>query len=254
MHPGLPPVLFLLVLVPASTDPAFGQSDSLLLDPDEFTVQLVDHRDATAPITAYEPLNPALGGDSVRRCGTVPCSGWLEDRYADGSLLHRGSYAQGRLTAYSNFRSSGLLERSFELLENGAGELALYDGSGVLRSKVAYVRGDPFHIRDFYPNGQLRFEEIKHPSDPYSVLIDLFEHDGTPIRTTRVIDPVNATIEYKEYWANGRLRMEGCSRFDPRKFKPERVGEWRSYADSGMLISTTAYVEGKPQQVALVVR
>lgn len=254
MYPGLHPVWLVLMLVPASTNLAWGQADSLLLDPDEFTVQLVDHRDATAPITAYEAMNPALGGDSVRTCGAVPCSGWLEDRYADGALLHRGKYVHGRLITYSNFRSSGQLERAFESLENGASVQSLYDGNGVLRSKVTYMRGDAYHIRDFYPNGQLRFEEIRHPTDPYSVLIDLFEQDGTPIRTTRVIDPSNATIEYKEYWANGRLRTEGCSRFDPRKFKPERFGEWRSFADTGMLISTTSYVEGKPQQVALVVR
>lgn len=254
MSPGLLPVRVVLLLATASANPAWGQSDSLLLDPDELTVPVVEQRDGTAPITTYEVMNPALGGDSVRTCDAVPCSGWLEDRYADGALLHRGHYAQGRLTAYSNFRSGGQLERTFAVLETGAGELTLYDDNGVLRSKVIYIRGDAFHIRDFYPNGQLRFEEIKHPTDPYSVLIDLFEQDGTPIRTTRVIDPANAIIEYKEYWSNGRLRMEGCSRFDPRKFKPERIGEWRSFADSGILVSTTSYVEGKPQQVALVVR
>lgn len=242
------------MLATASTSPAWGQSDSLLLDPDEFTVPVVEQRDGTAPIITYEAMNPALGGDSVRNCGAAPCSGWLEDRYADGTLLHRGRYMEGRLVTYSNFRPSGQLERTFESLDNGTSVQALYDGDGVLRSKVTFMRGDAFHIRDFYPNGQLRFEEIKHPTDPYSVLIDLFEQDGTPIRTTRVIDPANAIIEYKEYWSNGRLRMEGCSRFDPRKFKPERIGEWRSFADSGILVSTTNYVEGKPQQVALVVR
>ena len=227
-----------------------AQMDTTLMVADEQFVRDETAADATDAIETYEPLNAALGGDSLRFCDGAPCTGWVEDHYPNGQLLHRGYYKDGQLLVYKNFHPAGKLEREFKVTSDTKCLLRTYHDNGQVRSEVNYVKGDALHYTDHYPNGQLRYEEQKHPEDPYYIVMDLFAADGKPISTLHITDKRKVIFEQKEYWPNGVVRSAGRSQFNPRRFDSQRIGEWIYYTEQGAVDSTERYIDGKVSETA----
>ncbi|MBK9759352.1 MAG: hypothetical protein IPO90_05100 [Flavobacteriales bacterium] len=229
-----------------------AQGDTTLMVADEQYVHDETAADGTDAIETYEPLNAALGGDSVRFCDGSPCTGWVEDHYPNGQLLHRGYYKDGQLLVYKNYHVAGKLEREFKVTSDTKCLLRTYHDNGNVRSEVDYVSGDALHYTDHYPNGQLRYEEQKHPEDPYYTMMDLFAEDGKPISTLHIIDKRKVIFEQKEYWPSGVVRIAGRSQFNPRRFDSQRIGEWTYYTEQGIVDSTERYIDGKVSETAQV--
>ncbi len=228
---------------------ASGQADTLLLAHDEHAVGTQWLEDRTAAVNGYEPLNGALGGDSVRLCNGYACVGWVEDRYPDGVLKHRGYYNDGQLIIYKNYHPDGTLEREFRSIDNLRCVLRTYHGNGTLRSETKYFQGRPIAYADHYPNGQLRYQEERHKTEPYYLRMDLYAADGKPISLLQLVDRKHVVFEQREYHPNGLLRETGRARYDPGRGDSRRVGTWIHYDPNGRPVREERYVDGRVQEV-----
>ncbi|MBK7944418.1 MAG: hypothetical protein IPJ85_03480 [Flavobacteriales bacterium] len=118
-----------------------AQPDTLLLAFDEH-YSLGDPGDDPLPeLNAFERFNPHTGGDSLRTCGSFPCNGWIEDRYLNGQLKHKGYYHEGRLVSYKNFHTNGNVEREFKEVDAIRSILRTWHPNGNLRSETRFADG-----------------------------------------------------------------------------------------------------------------
>ncbi len=240
------PILALCLTVLASAR-LMAQTDAEILAHDELVSLPGEEPDA--PVDPYEDLVRAAGGDSVRRCQGYACNGWVEDRHPGGQLLHRGYYQDGQLITYRNFFPDGTVEREFKVLDNVKSQLRTYHANEQLRSETRYFNGDPLIHEEHYANGQLRYAEEKHRTEPYYIRMDLYRPDGKPISTLRLVDKRTATLEQAEYWPDGQVRCKGLVRYDPNRMDSERVGEWSYFDNVGQARFVEAYVDGKVHEL-----
>ncbi|MBK7555830.1 MAG: hypothetical protein IPO17_05505 [Flavobacteriales bacterium] len=234
----------LLVLGIVLMSQAQAQGDSLMLADDLGTFSTLPEDDSQI-ISDYERLNRSLGHDSIRYCQGYACSGWVEDKYADGTLKHRGYYQDGQLLVYKNFHSNGAVEREFRTVDNFRGQLTTFHPNGAIRTEIKYFKGESLEWTDHYANGQVRYEEEKHKSEPWYLKMNLYQADGKPISTLMVVDKKKGEVEQKEYWPNGNLRISGRARFDANRRDCVRVGTWTSYGSNGKPVSEDRYLDGK---------
>ena len=249
-----------------------AQSDAVLVDDDEGALATMAFIGADELPDPYAPLNAALGGDSIRYAKGIPCAGWVEDHYPDGTIMHRGYYGEGRLLVYRNYHPNGLLEREFKAQSSTRCSMRTWHPNGVLRSETAFVQGAALTFTEHYTNGAVRYTEEKHPSLPYYKVMDLFAPDGKPISTLHVVDKKassaapspkpamvergkasaakNVVFEQREYWPNGQLRASGRSQFNPHRYDSQRIGAWTYFDEAGKPVMEERYVDGKVHETA----
>lgn len=227
----------------------YAQPDTLVLHADEHYVLGDLCEDPSPDLNAYEDLNKALGGDSVRTCAGHPCIGWVEDKYPDGSLKHRGYYDAGKLTVYRNYHPNGTLERDFKPLDAVKSLLRTYHANGQLRSEARFADGVSITYEDHYVNGVLRYAEERHRTEPYYVRMDLFAADGKPISLLQLVDKKKIEFEQKEYHPGGALKCQGRARYDPSRMDTQRIGTWTYYDAGGVVAREEDYQEGKVAMV-----
>jgi antitoxin component YwqK of YwqJK toxin-antitoxin module len=229
-----------------------AQSDSLWLEADEFSASADAMPDPAAPMEQYDPLNAALGGDSVRQCNGFACSGWVEDHYPNGQLKHRGYYKDGQLVVFKNYLETGQLEREFEVVNNLRCMLRTYHDNGSVRTETKYTKGVALAYVLYYPNGQVRYTEEKHPKEPYYLVMDLFAQDGKPISELHLVDKKKVVFEQSEYWPGGVLKYRGKSQFNPQRFDTQRIGQWTRFDRAGKAVAQDNYVDGKVHGTVLL--
>jgi antitoxin component YwqK of YwqJK toxin-antitoxin module len=220
--------------------------DLPLLASDAF--DLTDGSSGDLVIDDYERLNGVLGGDSLRLCHGVPCTGWVEDRYAEGGLKHRGYYDRGRLTVYKNYHPNGAMEREFRSIDVRKSILRTFHADSSPRSLARYVDGVAVEYQDHYANGRLRYHEEKHRTEPYYLRMDLYAPNGDPISLLRIVDKKRLEFEVKEYHPGGVVREEGRAQYNRSRMDTQRIGTWRSYAVDGTLLREEDLVDGRVQQ------
>ncbi len=241
--------LGLLALSVSVPEWAFGQEDQGLLNTDEHYVMGDAGEDPSPELHAYEGLNRALGGDSVRYCSGHPCIGWVEDHYPDGTLKHRGNYDAGQLLIYKNYHPTGSLEREFRSIDAMKSVLRTYHPNGNLRSETRYVDGVVTNYQDNYVNGQLRYAEERDRKESFFVRMDLFAANGTPVSLFQLVDRKQLEFELKEFHPSGALRSTGRARYDRSRMDTQRVGVWRHYDAAGALVKEEHYTDGKVASV-----
>jgi antitoxin component YwqK of YwqJK toxin-antitoxin module len=190
-----------------------------------------------------------LGADSVRYCAGQPCSGRVEDRYVNGSLMHSGTYVDGMLVFYKNYHANGALEREFREIDAIKSIMRTYHANGNLRSEVRYAEGVSYQYEDHYANGALRYVEERHRSEPYYLRMDLFASNGDPISLLKLVDRKQVEFELKEYYPGGKLNSEGRARYNEQRMDTQRVGTWRYFDKEGRLLREEDYVDGKVHAV-----
>lgn len=233
-----------------SLHPVSAQTDPVLMDEDGiglFAAPVIGSEELPDP---YAPLNAALGGDSTRLCKGMACAGWVEDRYPDGTLRHRGYYGDGRLITYRNFFTDGRVEREFKVQDVTRCSMRTFYEDGTLRSETHYVEGVSRTFTEHYPDGKVRYTEERHPSLPCYKVMDLFAPDGKPISTLQLIDKKKVIFEQREYWPNGQLRASGRSQFNPHRYDSQRIGSWTYYDTAGTPLKEERYIEGKVHETA----
>lgn len=226
-----------------------AQPDLLVLTPDQHSIEVTEESDPYPELHGYDRFNPQAGGDSTRLCATGPCSGWVEDKYADGTLKHRGMYADGALVVYRNYYPNGVLEREFKQQDAVKSVMRTYHSNANLRSEARYADGQAFEYRDHYADGSVRYVEERHRKEPYYLRMDLYAPTGEPVSLLRLVDRKRVEFELKEYFPDGLLRSEGRARYDPRRMDTQRIGTWRHYDASGTLLREEDHVDGKVHTV-----
>ncbi len=241
---GRRPLPLLCVLFPFMV-PATAQTSPDLAA----MVPAVGEREGSADedngLAVYDRFLAMIGGDSVRTCNGYPCIGWVEDRWPEGALKHRGYYDNGHLILFKNYFRSGALERAFKRLDDRKCVLKSFHGNGRLRSEALYVDGASLEYADYYPSGQMRYREEKDRSEPYYTVMDLFAENGTPLSTLHLVDKKHMIFEQHEYHANGQVHVSGRAQYDPGSMDSKRIGTWSTFGEDGKLIQEEKYVEGK---------
>jgi antitoxin component YwqK of YwqJK toxin-antitoxin module len=228
---------------------SYGQTEPTLLPTDEHFVLGDVGEDPDPQMNAYDAMNKALGGDSVRSCAGHPCLGWVEDHHPDGSLKHRGFYDAGQLTHYKNYWPDGTMEREFRSVDAVRSILRTYHSNGQLRSEARYVKGTSVQYEDHYLDGKLRYAEERHRTEPYFLRMDLYAADGNPISTLQLVDKKKVEFLHKEFHPGGALRSEGRARYDPSRMDTQRTGTWTYYDKAGTVVKHEDYQDGRVASV-----
>lgn len=242
--------VLLVPLLLAFGPTAIAQPDTMMLEPDTFSVALTEATDEGTVIDAYDVFNTTLGGDSVRQCNGMGCTGWVEDHYPDGRLKHRGYYEGGRLLVFKNYHPNGQLEREFKAKDMTHSVLNTFHLSGTPRTETQFTGGRALAYTEHYADGRIRYQEERHKSEPYYLLMDLYAPNGTPISTLHLVDKKHVVFEQKEYWPNGSVRSAGQAQYDPHRYDTRRIGSWVYYDESGKPEREERYLDGKVHEVA----
>jgi len=239
---------YLTLALIATTFFAFSQEELAVMDPDPHYVKPESLIDPVYGIVVYEKLNSQLGGDSTRHCKGYACTGWVEDRYENGDLMHKGYYSDGQLVMYKNYYPNGELEREFKMVDNLKCQTKLYYPNGEMKSYVKYHRGDPFIWQDFYENGQIQYDEELNKQTGTYVLSNTYAANGIPISTLELENKKRMEFSHKEFHVNGQVKLEGKTRYISSIMDHRRVGIWKHYNLDGVLTKEDTYVNGKVQK------
>lgn len=211
----------------------------------QLTFKAVDVYDSTYGIVRYEKLNYQTGGDSLRYVNGVKASGWIDDFYQSGKVLHHGYYVDGKLKLYSNYYENGQLERLFKNKDDYHCIMKIYYQDGKLKCEVQYDEGNPRMWKDFYPNGNLEYiEEYNKGFDYYVLKKSLFENGNTK-EILEVVNSKKKIFSQKYYYENGQLKESGELIFNTYSLDYMRQGKWLYFDETGKLTAENEYNGGQ---------
>ena len=229
----------------AATMPVSAQSDTMMLAQDEHYI-IGDAGDDPLPeLNRYDSFNAVVGGDSVRHCGAFPCTGWVEDQYPNGQIMHRGYYDSGRLTVYKNYHPNGQVERDFKSVDATQSTLRAWHANGQARSETRYRDGVVVYYEDHYLNGQLRYIEQRHKEHMCFLRLELYGGNGKPISVLKMVDKGKLEMEQHEFHPDGSLKSHGRARYDRNSMETIRFGTWVYLNPDGSTAREEDYVNGK---------
>lgn len=208
-------------------------------------------RDDTIPdfvgITKYDAFCPILEGDSVRFCGKGPCTGWVKDYYpGTEKLIHEGGYEYGRIaSSFTNYFLSGKIERSFVKKANGNYySLQVFDSLGYSITNLEYNKTIIIKRQDYGRDGKIELDEIYDKKGKYFLSQKYYYPGGIPFSELILADSRRNIYTYKEYFMNGKLKLEGQKVRNPEVNDYFNHGKWLIYDDSGKLIREDTYLKG----------
>lgn len=228
---------------------AVAQPDTLLLAADEHYIMGDAGTDPSPELERYNRFNPAVGGDSTRRCDGLPCTGWIEDRYPHGQLKHRGYYDNGQLVLYRNYHPNGQMERDFKRLDDVRGTERTWHANGQPRSTARYVDGQVQHYQDHYVNGAVRYVEERERNAGCYTRMELFDAQGLPISSMKQINKGKGLLELSEYHPGGALKSRGHACCDRGSLETMRIGTWVYFDAAGNKVREEDYIDGKVHAV-----
>lgn len=200
-------------------------------------------------ITMYEKLNFLIGGDSVRNDKRgYAAQGWIQDIYESGSVIHKGYYEDGHLKIYKNFYENGVVERAFKVVDFKKSNEQVFYPDGKLKADINFYDGGTLMETDYYPNGQIEYIEENSKSMEYLVQRKSYAQDGKPQELFELIDPKKKIYSKKEYYENGTLKSEGTMKYNPAVIDYQKDGIWKSYDESGKLVSTETWQNGEEKK------
>jgi len=196
-------------------------------------------------ITMYARLNERLNGDSVRQCKLGKCSGYVNDFYDSGELLHRGYYEKGRLVMYKNFYKDGTTERDYRHTDDYRSSMKTYYPSGQLRSQVKYLGGDPMRWTDYYENGNVEYHEAYDKKLLYYTERNSYYENGNAKDLLELESKKQRLYTQTEYFEDGTVKATGAVQYHDELLDYIRTGIWKVYDQSGKLVKEQDYVYGK---------
>ena len=198
--------------------------------------------DSTYGVFIYEKFNP-LVGDSVRYCGKNPCYGIVEDYYTNDSLLHRGTYSEGKLQSYKNYYPSGKIEREIRMVNIYSAKLKLYYVNGNIKSVVEYLNTNPIKWTDYFENGNVDYEEEYDRKYKHIIKKITYYEDGKIEQEERLIKKGKQLYSYKSYYPNGNKKLEGTKSYRTELADYRKIGVWKHYNEDGTLLKEERFTE-----------
>ncbi|MCC7303519.1 MAG: hypothetical protein IT233_12840 [Bacteroidia bacterium] len=200
--------------------------------------------DSAYGLVMYEKMNFSLGGDSVRydKKG-YSATGWYEDYYEGGAVLHKGYYAEGALKTYQNFYSNGQVERIFKSDYNKS-SMKIYYSDGKMKADIEYSGANVIKEADYYPNGQMEFIE-EYNKDGIFIRNNFYNENGKPTSTLELLEPKKLVYEKKEYHDNGNIKEAGKVVYNKGAGDYQREGKWLVYDENGKAVTEVLYSKGE---------
>ncbi len=211
------------------------------------TYELRNMYDSTYGIQYFDKFCPAMGGDSTRMSMQgYAASGWMEDKYTNGANIHKGFYANGQLTMYSNFYPNGAVEREYKPVTEVRTELKKYFPNGKMKSDVQYTDGNAIIWHDFYDNGQISYVEEYDKKHERLLQRCSYYKDGKPMST---FQPTGDKKPYRylknEYFSNGQMKETQQMLYSSDALDFVKDGEDKQFDEHGTLLSDVVYAVGE---------
>jgi antitoxin component YwqK of YwqJK toxin-antitoxin module len=239
-------VLYLLVAVFAFFN-AHAQGDLKSQISHEKQYDLKDVYDSTYGIQLFDKYNPGLGGDSLRKnLQGYMCNGFVQDHYKDGTLLHKGFYADGVLSLYTNYYPNGQEERTYKAVTERKSELKKFYSNGKLRSQVELFEGNAISYHDFYENGNPLFVEDYDKKHERLLQRCSYSEDGKPTSTFMPVDAKSPKYAHIEYFPGGtQVKEQYTMIYSSDALDYVKDGEDKVFDEKGNLVSDEEYVNGQ---------
>lgn len=215
--------------------------------PHEKLYDIKDIYDSTYGIQMFDKFNPGLGGDSIRKnMQGYACGGWVQDHYVGGAILHKGFYAEGVLSLYTNYYPNGQEERTFKAVTERKNELKKFYSNGKLRSQVEFFDGNAISYHDFFENGQPSYVEEYDKKHEQLLQRCSYYPDGKPASLfVPISDKKPIMYSHKEYYPGGILKEEYNMLYSSDALDYIKEGEDKQYDEKGTLTSDVDYVDGQ---------
>jgi len=146
---------------------------------------------------------------------------------------------------YKNYYQNGALERDFKQLDALKSVMRAYHDNGNLRSEARYAEGASYEYTDYYVDGKMRYQEVKHRKQPYYITMNLFAGDGNPISKLQLVDKKKIEFTQQEFHPGGALKCEGRARYDQARMDTQRIGTWNYFDTAGGVVKEEDYDGGK---------
>ncbi|MCK9612690.1 MAG: hypothetical protein PHR81_01690 [Bacteroidales bacterium] len=193
----------------------------------------------------YNKLCPILGGDSVRYCYGMKCTGPVTDYYNSGKIKHKGYYDRGQIASvFNNYFENGNIERAFQAKSESRGLITVFYSNGHVKSKGEYVNGKTLKWEDFYVDGTLEYSEKFNKNANYHLYTRFYFPDGNPQILFEIIDARNRIYSYKSYYVNGNIEEQGFKIQNKSSGDYVQDGKWQYYSEDGRLILEEDYIKG----------
>lgn len=219
-----------------ATNCTFGQLDLKRAEKNKaYSITFQDSIvDPTYGITYYEKYN-ILIADSSRRCGRNPCYGLVQDYYPTDTILHKGTYSEGKLQSYQNFYPTGILEREIKFVNVYSAKLKLYYPSGVIKSEIHYNETNPIKWVDYFENGNIDYEEYYNRTYTRLNKKASYYNSGKLLDEQLLIKKSKLIYSFKEFYEDGVLKTEGEMRYMKDIGDYRKLGTWTHYKSNGSL-------------------
>lgn len=204
--------------------------------------------DSTYGIQLFDQYNATLGGDSLRKSiEGYMCNGWVQDHYSNGALLHKGFYADGVLTIYTNYYPDGQIERAFKSITERKSEMKKYFPNGKIRSEVEYFDGSAISYHDYYDNGNPSYIEEYDKKHERLLQRSSYYLSGKPMSVfVPISDKKPIRYSHKEYFPGGdQVKEEYEMVYSDDALDYVKDGEDKVYDEKGNLVSDIQYVDGQ---------
>jgi antitoxin component YwqK of YwqJK toxin-antitoxin module len=204
--------------------------------------------DPSLGIKMYNKLVPSIGGDSIRYNNAgYNLQGWQEDYYMNGKLLHKGFYVDGQIKVFKNFYENGQIERSIVVSDPARCSVDIYYPSGTVRTQIVYFSGNAQNEYSFFPNGN-KAAVIEKDKEAQLIYKDSrFYESGAPAKEFSIVDKKAKKYVEKEYYENGKVKVEGYMNYKPESKDFQKEGEWAYYNEKGQIVKKEKYKNGQLQ-------
>lgn len=193
--------------------------------------------DSTQGISMYNKLVEGLDGDSSRlNQKGEKAQGWMEDFYADGKLLHKGFYKNGRLVVFRNYFPNGSCERVLLNPTPLNQSLEVYYEDGGQKLVQIFFNHQTRKRSEYYTNGILKRKEEYDREGKTLLLMETHNEKGIKLEDIHVQDAKSGRYLFKGYYDNGKLKEEGVLMLDTylnKKPAFRKIGIWASYDLNG---------------------
>ncbi len=184
-------------------------------------------------IVIFDRLCSTFEGDSIKYTPDgYNVQGWQEQFYANGKLLHRGFYQDGKLLVFKNYYENGNCERSFLQPDPLNSTLEIFHNSGKTAKHITYYNGLVKKTKEFFENGaSKKIEEFENDGNR-PVYTKTWFAQGAPESELKLTDAKNNKYQMKKYYENGQLREEGTVVLMNSE-TVEKTGTWTFYDENG---------------------
>ena len=223
-----------------------AQIDVGKIYPDLKKYEFKDVYDSLYGIVKYNGLVFSIGGDSIRYDHKGHnAQGWIEDFYTNGNILHKGYYVDGQLRVFKNYFETGEIERNFRLTDGKRSEMTIFYRDGKTKSLVEYYGDVVTKQVDYYANGLKEYEEESDKNGEILWKKISYFSDGFIENSLEVIDKKKKKFIQKEYYAGGKIKLDGEMHFDLATYDYVKEGVWNYYDESGKVVKTERYHKGE---------